>query len=267
MRMSLLYEIPSSVIVVCLFGVLMLTADIGFRFGRRTRAKLTEYDGANLRTLQSSLLWLMGLLLAFAFSMSAARHKANQELVFREANLLHAILMDARVLPAPQRGRLRQLLKQYADARLEFFFARRDLPHVYAAVNRTAQLHSEMVDLIQTEALRVPPPLGTQATLGRLNDEWGLLRERTGVFEIRVPDEVFFLLFVACCLGMALIGFGTGMAQRRETLGTVLFGILLCSTIYVVLDLDRPRRGLIDVSQTPMLGFKEAVQSEMSGHP
>ena len=56
MRMSLLYEIPSSVIVVCLFGVLMLIGDFGFRFGRRTRAKLTDYDGANLRTLQSSLL-------------------------------------------------------------------------------------------------------------------------------------------------------------------------------------------------------------------
>ena len=40
--MSSLYEIPSSVIVVCLFGVLMLMADIGFRFGRRTRAKLTD---------------------------------------------------------------------------------------------------------------------------------------------------------------------------------------------------------------------------------
>ena len=267
MHMSSLYEMPSSVIVVCLFGVLMLMADIGFRFGRRTRAKLTDYDGANLRTLQSSLLWLMGLLLAFAFSMSAARHKANQELVFREANLLHAILMDARMLPAPQRGRLRQLLKHYVDARLEFFFARRDLPHVYAAVDRTAQLHSEMVDLIQAEALRVPPPPGAQATLGRLNDEWGLLRERTGVFENRVPDEVFFLLFVACCLGMALIGFGFGMAQRREIVGSVLFGLLLCSTIYIVLDLDRPRRGLIDVSQAPMLAFKEAVQSEMSSHP
>jgi hypothetical protein len=267
MHMSSLYEIPSSVIVVCLFGVLMLMADIGFRFGRRTRAKLTDYDGANLRTLQSSLLWLMGLLLAFAFSMAAARHKANQEMVVREANLLHAILMDARMLPAPQRGQLRQLLKQYADARLEFFFAGRDLPHVYAAVDRTAQLHSEMVDLIQAEALRVPPPPGAQATLGRLNEEWGLLSERTGVFENRVPDEVFFLLFVACCLGMALIGFGFGMAQRREKVGGVLFGLLLCSTIYIVLDLDRPRRGLIDVSQAPMLGFKEAVQSEMSSHP
>jgi hypothetical protein len=267
MRMSSLYEIPSSVIVVWLFGVLMVIGEIGFRFGRRTRAKLTEYDGANLRTLQSSLLWLMGLLLAFAFSISAARHKANQELVFREANLLHAILMDARMLPAPQRDQLRQLLKQYAEARLEFFFARRDLPHVYAAVDRTAQLHSEMVDLIQTEAMRVPPPPGAQATLGRLNEEWGLLRERTGVFENRVPDQVFFLLFVGCCLGMALIGFGFGMAQRREVFGTVLFGLLLCSTIYIVLDLDRPRRGLIDVSQTPMLGFKEALQNEMSSHP
>jgi hypothetical protein len=36
---------------------------------------------------------------------------------------------------------------------------------------------------------------------------------------------------------------------------------------HVVLDLDRPRRGLIDVSQAPMLGFKEAVQSEMSSPP
>ena len=86
-------------------------------------------------------------------------------------------------------------------------------------------------------------------------------------FENRVPDEVFFLLFVGCCLGMALIGFGFGMAQRREVFGTVLFGLLLCSTIYIVLDLDRPRRGLIDVSQMPMLGLKEAVQSGCRAAP
>ena len=60
-----------------------------------------------------------------------------------------------------QRGQLRQLLKQYADARLEFFFARRDLPHVYAAVDRTAQLHSEMLDLILTEAMRGPTAAGS----------------------------------------------------------------------------------------------------------
>ena len=55
-------------------------------------------------------------------------------------------------------------------------------------------------------------------------------------------------------------GFGFGMAQWREVLGPFGSAPLLCSTIYVVLDLDRPRRGLIDVSQTSMLGFKEAVQ-------
>ena len=42
----------------------------------------------------------------------------------------------------------------------------------------------------------------------------------------------------------------------------IIVTILLCGTIYVTLDLDKPHQGLITVSQTPMLHLKRTLDRD-----
>ena len=51
----------------------------------------------------------------------------------------------------------------------------------------------------------------------------------------------------ACAGGSLLVGYGTSINARRNWLHNLLFTVILSLTIYVIVDLEFPRFGLIRV--------------------
>lgn len=100
-----------------------------------------------------------------------------------------------------------------------------------------------------------------------LNDEWSLHRQRVHAFENRVPEGVILLLFGGAILAMGAVGFAGGIANHRGTAGKWLLAGLLGGTIFIVLDLDRERRGFFQISQEPMLHFKELLNRGSDSPP
>ena len=72
-------------------------------------------------------------------------------------------------------------------------------------------------------------------------------------WEGRVPDPVTWLLLLGAVLAVAVIGLYGGLANHRGLPPRIAVTLLLCGTIYVVLDLDKPHQGIMRVSQSPML--------------
>ncbi len=60
------------------------------------------------------------------------------------------------------------------------------------------------------------------------------------------------LLFVSAIATTLLIGREQGIAQSSDVAGTLCFILLVSLAVYVTLDLNRPERGLIRVSQEPI---------------
>jgi len=85
--------------------------------------------------------------------------------------------------------------------------------------------------------------------------------ERKAARENRVPDAVLWLLFVVAILSGALGGFDFGATRHRHLLVTVVFAVLVTMVIFTILDLDRPRRGVIQVDQMPMLDLQTSLRS------
>jgi hypothetical protein len=51
---------------------------------------------------------------------------------------------------------------------------------------------------------------------------------------------------------MVLMGRHQGTSGHKHLAGTIGFVVLVCMTIWVILDLNQPHRGAIQVSQEPM---------------
>jgi hypothetical protein len=62
---------------------------------------------------------------------------------------------------------------------------------------------------------------------------------------------------------MCAVGFFGGLENHRGLPARIAVTLLLCGTIYVVLELDKPHQGIIPVSQSPMLH----LQSILDGDP
>ena len=67
----------------------------------------------------------------------------------------------------------------------------------------------------------------------------------------RVP--ILVVLLATSALSLVLVGFGNGHAGRRFPLLDGVYAIVLAVALWMTIDLDRPRQGIIQVSSQPMV--------------
>ena len=60
-------------------------------------------------------------------------------------------------------------------------------------------------------------------------------------------------------LAIGVVGYSAGITEKRSVITAVVLVIALAATVTVVIDLDRPRDGLITVSQQPILDVIQQI--------
>ena len=74
-----------------------------------------------------------------------------------------------------------------------------------------------------------------------------------------VPDTVVILLIIGAILTLGMVGYSAGLTRRRSLLSAVVLVIVLGSVITLVVDLDRPRDGFLQVNQQPLLDLQSQI--------
>ena len=259
MKSNWLYDQGAVWIVAVLVAIMLLAFELAYRAGRRWHADTHDAGREVFVAIKVSVLGLLALLLAFAFGMAADRYAERQRLVMNEAITLHSVLLHSSLLSEPGRSEFQKSFRQLVDARLAFFDARQNLVAVAEAIGLTEKLHGQLWEVVKNEARRNPPMPGVEGMMGSLNEEWSLHRQRVHAFENRVPEAVIVLLFCGAVLALAAVGFAGGIANHRGTIGKWLLAVLLGGTIFIILDLDQPRRGVFQISQEPIIHLKQLL--------
>lgn len=255
---DLLFQVNEWLLFGVLFATLFLAAEIGFQLGHKVNASKKEDNP--IFTIQGAVLGLLALLLAFTFSMAASRFDQRKQLVVDEANAIGTTFLRAQALPEPYRSTISQLLKEYVVVRIDFFKAGIDPAKIVANNQETATIHKQLWEqttaLIQLDTRSVPAGLFMQS----LNETIDLQSKRLAAFQNRVPESILFLLIFAAICTMSLIGYGFGVSGSRNLVQVLLLCILISSVLIVTLDLDRPRRGVITVSQQSLVDLQKSMQ-------
>ncbi len=74
-------------------------------------------------------------------------------------------------------------------------------------------------------------------------------QEAVAATQMHPPRIIFGLLGAVSLVCALLAGYGMGESESRSWLHTVGFAAVLAVTIYVVVDLERPRLGLFQVAE------------------
>ena len=75
----------------------------------------------------------------------------------------------------------------------------------------------------------------------------------------RVPETILLLLIGGSALSLGMVGYSAGLTRRRSLLSAVVLVVALGAVIMIVVDLDRPREGFIQVSQQPLLDLQQQI--------
>jgi hypothetical protein len=255
MSSSWLYEQSSLWIIAALLGATVLAGEIGCLAGRHQHPESDEARRRTVGSVVGSLLGLLALLISFTFAMAAGRYDTRRQLVVSDANALGGLYLESSLLPDPPRNAFKRLLRQYVDLRAQVAHLHRDTADAQTA-RATAQsekIYEQMWKLIRAAAEAQPPVPVADDMLKRLIEVASIYRERIFAWEGRVPDPVTWLLLLGAVLAVGVIGLYGGLANHRGLPPRIAVTLLLCGTIYVVLDLDRPHQGIMPVSQSPIL--------------
>lgn len=231
-----------------LFAILLGGLEAGFRAGRRVGGD-TNLAGGQVGAIQGAILGLLGLLLAFSFAAAGARFIERQDLIVAEANAIGTAYLRADLLDEPHRSELRAALKHYTEQRLE---VSRTLGYgrTHAALEEVPRLHARIwraamagVAARPTAMIGVLPPV---------NEVIDLHSTRVAAGMKRLPPIVMGLLIASSVLAVGVMGYGCGIGRERRAPLTSALALLIGAALWITIDLDHPRAGLIKLSDAPL---------------
>jgi hypothetical protein len=172
--------------------------------------------------------------------------------------------MRSSLLSEPQRSQFKRLLRQYVDVRADDELIQRSLtPQEVAGVSARAEgIHARMWDFIKSMAHEDSSLKQPEEMLKLLIESSTVHSKRVQAYASRVPDPIIWLLLGTAVVSMVTLGFSGGLNEHRGMLARILFSLVVCGTIFVVLELDRPARGVLRVDQGPMIRLRQLVDQD-----
>ena len=248
-----MYSLNSILIAVLLFGLIVLAHEIGIRLGGFRLAHSDSDVKSQTSAIQGGVLGLLALILGFTFSMSIQRYDERSGAEVSEANAIGTAELRTALLPAPYDGQAQAAIDDYIALRLRSTEV--DLTHreERRALNvETSALQQRIWDIGVAAADANPNPVKTGYFLQSVNEMIDAYGSRLDALQRHVPPAIFYLLFVFFIATGALIGYSSGLGQRRSRVPALVLNLLICLLVFIIIDLDRPRRGVIQVRQDSM---------------
>lgn len=255
MRVYLLmfYNQNSVLIAATLLALMLLSIWLGSLIGLRRMRRTSDSGRTQVMAVQGSLLGLLALLLGFTFSLSLARHDDRSRAVVAEANAIGTAWLRTDLIEEPARTELRRLMRAYVGARLASarltMVEDADRAEMHAAAQAAfAQLWS--IASATARDAGSPVTLSFVTALNAMFDAYG---DRTAALERHVPELVLALLFVTLLFLSWVLGYASTVSGVRPTSPLIVMVFLIITLVFLIIDLDRPRRGFIAIDQSALL--------------
>jgi ABC-type multidrug transport system fused ATPase/permease subunit len=256
---EIMYSHSSVLVVSGLFVCMLLAMEFGFRSGHRKQASMAEAI-TQANAVLVSMLGLLALLLAFTFSAALQRYEDRSQTVVAEANAIGTTYLRARLLPKEMQDDVQALLRQYLDVRIQEGRVDATEPALHESLLYQAKLlEAQLWNHAVRAAEQDPGPVTSGLFIQSLNELIDTSGTRNAALNRHVPEIVLFLMFATIVLTTATLGYASGIAGHRVTLAAFVLVVLIALVVYLIFDLDRPRRGIIQVSHESMLSLQQTM--------
>ncbi|MEQ1773794.1 MAG: hypothetical protein ABL891_08425 [Burkholderiales bacterium] len=256
----MLWETNELLLLLIFLAGFLVAMEAGFRLGLRYSAVSGEPEKDHNSALQAAILGLLALLLGFTFLMAVSRFDTRKALVLDEANAIGTTFLRSKLLPAAQRDAAPGLLRSYVAARLTFHNASNDRARLDAANAEASRIEEQLWALSKAAAAQDERSVTTGLFIQSLNEVIDTREKRQVALDNHVPEAVIYLLLAVSLAALGLLAYGCGLERKRRLPSNALFALLIALVLTTILDIDRPRRGLIEVSQDSMIRLKATLE-------
>jgi len=229
-------------------GMLVLL-ELGRRIGQRRLMMDPDGARAGAGVVEGAVFALLGLLIAFTFSGAASRFDVRRQLIVEEANAIGTAYLRLDILPPAAQPALREKFRQYVETRIAVYRKLPDLSAARAELAKSLTLQQE----IWSEAVAASQAEGAQPArvlvLPALNAMIDITSTRTMATKMHPPMIIFAMLIGLALASSLLAGSGMAGGKARSWIHIVGFAATMALAVYVILDIEFPRIGLIQLEE------------------
>jgi hypothetical protein len=246
---------------LALFVGMAVCLEAGYRLGRRgTEQQPSAHEG--IGAIEAAIFALLGLLLGFSFSGGMSRLEARRQMIVQEANAIGTAYLRIDELPSGNQPEMRQLFRDYTDARLRAYAGLPDMERFRRGLVHCAELQ-KVIWARAVEGSRADPTHNAaRLFLPALNEMIDITTARTIGIETHLPPLIFYLLIVVATLSALLAGYSMAKRRSRSLLHMLIYAAAISVTVYAVVDLDYPRSGLIrvDAADKALVDLRNSIR-------
>jgi hypothetical protein len=238
--------------------VALAAAEIGFRVGIRLQDRSSNPGDTRITgSVVGGMLGLVGFLMAFSIGITIGHHGERKNMVITEANAIGVAWLRAGFLDEPDSLVLRKHLREYAEIRLEAANQLIDLP---TALLRSEKIHGKIWVIIERNVRQgndTDIMVSLVEAVNHLIDTHSL---RIAAAMKRLPGILGLVLIFSTILSFSLVGVASSADRKRDTVAIFLFSLVFTAVLTIMFDLDRPREGMLTVSQTAMTDVLRRIE-------
>jgi hypothetical protein len=237
------------------FAALWAAAHIGLVFRRRHHDP--DEDTEDFTFIVGATLTLLGLIIGFTFSMAVSRYDQRKNLEEEEANAIGTEYLRVDVLAPADAAKIRSLLKVYLDKRILYYDAR-DKETITELNAETMQIQNQLWATVITPTKTQPNPM-TALVVAGMNEVLNAQGYAQAAWWNRIPAAAWILLLTISIFCNLLIGYGV---RLKSELLFLILPIVLSISLFLIADIDSPRRGVIHIHAQNLESLAQSLQSQ-----
>jgi hypothetical protein len=229
----------------------------GLLVGRAMRGRPESFTEP-FAVLQSALLGVVGLILAFGLALAVGRYEDRRAAVVSETNAIGTTYLRAQTLHEPVRTQSLARLARYTDTSIRLSGAIPDTAKARRAVADGEHLQRELWALAGRALESAPQASAPRLYVESLNEMIDLQTARAAGLSNRVPSAVLWLEVAGAAVALGLLAAYLAVLDRGA-MGVGLAAALVTLLLLVTFDLDRPTRGVITVPAKPLVALRASM--------
>lgn len=259
MNIRFLHDIDAWVYAAALFFIMLGCIRLGGRLSKRLPVK-GQVQSEATKTIFGSVFGLMAFLLAFTFGMGGSRFEARRAASITEANAIGTAILRADLYPEGDRKAFRSDFKAYLQARIDYMSCPWNDPKIPKYKQAQQKAEKNLWERVTRLSVNAPSIIPSNQMIPALNDMFDSATANDYAEIMKVPQSIVIMLFILSIVSSLLLGYTSSGKGKLDWYVITGFCFLSAIVIYITLDLDRPRRGLIKLDTSHKAIFSQIDQ-------
>jgi len=242
MKHSIIFETDAIYIAIFLFLAMAIILSVGYNIGKKS-----EQAGPADSGVLGSMIGLLALLLAFTFGMAGSRFETRKNNLIEEVNRIGTAILRSDIYPDTSRVAFRKDFERYLDARILYFKSKRNDSIINSALAKSNAVEVKLWKRAAFYGRKREYLVQSNMMLPALNSMFDIASTTNALFNSTIPETIVYLLLAFSTIISFYVGFNAGFKKQIDKIYLIGFCLLTSIVVYTIMDLDRPRRGIINI--------------------